>query len=70
MFTYKQLEAHLDAGKIHQFGASEMTRQMLLRSRKQIELSKKLLEREVPHVWHPEPPKEDDLEANARNERR
>lgn len=55
MLTKKEFEACLDGRKMHQLDASQMTQQMLRRSREQIATSMALLQHKVPNIWRPEP---------------
>ncbi|MGY4364424.1 hypothetical protein ACVW1A_000489 [Bradyrhizobium sp. LB1.3] len=58
MLISKEFEAYLDVQKTHQLDASQTTRQLLRRSREQIEMSTTLLQQQVPKIWHPEPPEQ------------
>jgi hypothetical protein len=58
MLTREDFETDLDRQKMHQLDASQTTRQLLRRSREQIEMSTTLLQQRVPKIWHPEPPEQ------------
>jgi hypothetical protein len=56
MLTKKEFEAYLGEQKMHRIDGSQMTREMLRRSREQIAVSMALLQHKVPNIWHPDPP--------------
>ena len=51
---------YLEASHARRKAGDELTRELVRRSRKQIEASQALLRVEVPKVWHPEPPTKND----------
>lgn len=56
MLTNKEFAAYLDEKKMHQIDASQLTREMLRRSREQIAASLALLQHKVPNIWRAELP--------------
>lgn len=56
MFTNKEFAASLDEKKMAQIDASQLTREILRRSREQIAASLALLQHKAPNIWRAELP--------------